>query len=155
MYFMSANEALKFAADNNIQLFLHLKSGRTTFTEKAMKKLDNIIKFYNPSRKPVLVSSNKPVIRRMKKYQWKRAYLCPSTKKKDLRAGIDYASSQGCSYLVAPYRKKHKPTGPLIRYGHKKGLKIAFQNVRTQKAARYVFRKGVDFCMTDKLLFEK
>lgn len=155
MYFMSANEVMKFAADNNVKLFLHLKSGGTTFSEKAMRKLNRIIRYHNPSQKPVLVSSNKQVIRRMKKYRWKKAFLCPSKKRKDQRAAIDFASSQGCSYLIAHYRKKHRPTWRLIHYGHKKGLKMVYLDVKTRKAARYIFRKGGDFCITDKILFMK
>ncbi len=152
MHIMSADEVLDFAAKNNVKLFLHLKTGETTFTKKALRKLNRAIKRHHPARKPVLVSSNKPVIKRLKAFRWERAYLCDATDKSELRQGMDFAARQGCQYLIAPYRKSKKPTRPLIRYGHHKGLKIAYF-VKTRKGANRVFRKGGDYVITDKTLF--
>jgi len=43
----------------------------------------------------------------------------------------------------------------LIRYGHRKGLKIVYYNIRTRKKANKALRKGVDIIMTDRILFRQ
>ena len=43
LYFLSVDEVLAFASRNHVKLYLHLKTGGTTFTKKALRKLNRAI----------------------------------------------------------------------------------------------------------------
>ena len=154
-YMPSIDEVLQFASQNNVKMFLHLKKGKTCFKRKALRKLNQAMKKYSFKEKPVVCTSDKSVMHRMAGYDWIRAYVCTDPKKKSVRSAMDFASQNGCTYLFVPCRKKNKPTRPLIRYGHKKGLKMIYFDIRGNKKALRVFRKGVDYVMSDKILFKK
>ena len=134
-------------------MFLHLKSGETTFTRKALRKLNRAIKRYPLKKKPVVFTSNKTVLRKMAKYKWAKGFLCKKAGRKKVRDAIDYAADHGCRYLLASYRLKHKPTRPVVRYGHSKKLVMVYYGIRYMKRVRRVFRKGGDYIVTDKIFF--
>ena len=154
-YIPSLDEVLKFASENDVRMFLHLKAGKTHFNRKALRKLNRAIKRYSFKEKPVVCTSDRFVMRKMTGYHWVKAFFCKKSGKINVRSDIKFAADKKCTYIFIPLRKKYKPKKPLIRYGHRKGLKIVYYNIRTRKKANKALRKGVDIIMTDRILFRQ
>lgn len=150
-YYPTLDEALTFAKKNGMQICLHLKvHGKHTFSASALKKMNKIIQNHKLKKKPVVFSSNKDVVRRMKNYPWKQGYLNSSASWQDY---ISFAKANKCNYIIFYYSSSQKPTKAKINKAHKAGLKAIAYNINTASEANDIWKVGGDYCITNKVLW--
>ncbi len=151
-YFATIQEVLQFSEDNNMKPFFHLKvNENSTFTKKALRKLNKIVSKYKGEREPVFFSSNKNVVKRMKKYHWQKGYITSASSGYRLRQAFRFAKKNCCKFAIHPFRGGTSKAD--IRCAHKKGLKTACYEIDSQKSANEALRLGEDYVITNRTVF--
>ena len=154
-YFPTIQEVLHFAEENNMTPFFHLKrNSHSTFSKKALRKLNRIIKHYHRSN-PVLFSSNENIVRNMSKYHWNKGYLTGMRSRKQLRSAFSFAKKHSCKYVIHPFFRNKRPRKSDIKLAHKKGLKVMCYRIATERRAKQALRLGEDFIITNRIVFGK
>ena len=134
----------------------HLKvSGSHTFSADAVKRMHNIYKTFKGKHKPIYFSYNKDVIKRLKKYSWRKAYLSNTYTSGKLLDALSFAKANNCKYIIHPYSVNNKPSKKALQKCNNNNIKVMCYNINSQKEALDALNQGEDYLITNRVLFQK
>lgn len=158
-------EIVRLASGFGLEINIHVKNdGDDPLSEQGLKKMLAILDLYNMQGMASIATQDKgtlAVVRTQTEYPYQ--YILQTSSGFDitgpdfmngLKAGIDYAASQGCTRISIRYRSSAPFDADLIDYCHEKGLAVSTWEVTSNRKACAMIDMGVDSITLDKKLFE-
>lgn len=158
-------EIVRLASGFGIDINIHVKNdGDDPLSEQGLQKILMVLNLYNMQDKASIATQDKgtlAVLATQNEYPYQ--YILQTSSgynitgpnfMSELKAGIDYTASMGCTRISIRYRSAAPFDAGLIDYCHEKGLAVSTWDVTSNKKACAMIDMGVDGITLDKKLFE-
>lgn len=145
-YMPTFEEAVQSAARFNMNIYLHTKN--PDISDKALKKIETIIKKNNMRDKATVFTPNRDLFKKMKKYDIRVGFLMLPESAADITDAIDFSGKNKADVLIMRYTKFL--TKNHLKIAHRYNLKVGCYDRSSLKSAFYFVDFKLDFMVTNR-----